>query len=86
VATRQPTDQQVSETLSRIWTEVLRVVPEYDDDFFELGGDSLAMVNVLFLVEERFGTELSVEELFAESFTFGAGISAITQALAGDRT
>jgi acyl carrier protein len=52
-----------------------------EDDFFELGGNSLTMVRLLLAVEDRFGIDMSVEEFFAESFTFGAGVHAVASAL-----
>lgn len=75
------TEPGVRDVLAGIWADVLHVVPQDDDDFFDLGGDSLAMIKVLFAVEDRFGTEMSVEELFADSFTFAAGVAAVTEAL-----
>src|SRR3569833_3070894 len=45
--------------LALIWSEVLQndALPSAEDDFFELGGDSMAMV----LVESRIKEEFSVE-------------------------
>lgn len=85
MAVKYSPGQQVRDTLSGIWSEVLRADPGDDDDFFELGGDSLAMVKALFLVEERLGVEMSVDELFAESFTFASSVQAVAAALEVDR-
>lgn len=41
-----------------------------DDDFFELGGDSLAAIEVAATIEDEFGYELSIEDIFRVS---GAG-------------
>jgi acyl carrier protein len=81
VAVKHSAGHQVRDTLSEIWAEVLRAEPGDDDDFFDLGGDSLAMVKALFLVEERLGIELSVDELFADSFTFGSSVEAVAAAV-----
>jgi acyl carrier protein len=47
------------QALAQIWSEVLQSssLPNADDDFFELGGDSMTMV----LVESRIKEEFSVE-------------------------
>lgn len=38
--------------------------PTLDDDFFELGGDSLGAVRLLARLRERFGIELALREIF----------------------
>jgi len=51
--------------VAAIWADVLgldAVGP--DDDFFELGGDSLSAVQILSRVSNRFGTRLAESELF----------------------
>lgn len=49
-----------------IVAEVLGVEhPGLDDDFFELGGDSLSAIEVMAHVRDRLGVELGVGELFA---------------------
>lgn len=49
-------------TLAEIWRELLEVPGPIgaDDDFFALGGDSLAALELLVGVEDRFGRRLSV--------------------------
>jgi acyl carrier protein len=57
----------VEETLASIWKEVLhlgRVGP--DDDFFEVGGQSVAMVRVISRIREALGVEVSPLTFFAE--------------------
>jgi amino acid adenylation domain-containing protein len=57
----------VARELAGIWREALdvaRVKP--DDDFFALGGDSLAACRVVGAVAERLGVELPVHALFEE--------------------
>jgi acyl carrier protein len=47
--------QQVVRELCDIWQEALSlgIVVKPDDDFFELGGDSLNVVDVVLLAKER---------------------------------
>lgn len=55
---RTPIEDQVTE----IWQDVLKVeTVRPEDDFFELGGDSLSLVRMVLLVEERLGITLSAE-------------------------
>lgn len=51
--------------LARIWTEVLGVtVPSVQENFFDLGGNSLLAVSVATHVRESWGGEVSVRDLF----------------------
>ncbi|MEC0696474.1 surfactin non-ribosomal peptide synthetase SrfAA [Bacillus atrophaeus] len=61
VAPRNETEQKVAD----IWTEVLQVeqVGVYDQ-FFEIGGHSLAGMKLLALIHQEFGAELTLKELF----------------------
>jgi amino acid adenylation domain-containing protein len=53
------------ETLAAIWSEMLGVVhPGIDDNFFDLGGDSLAASRLIVRVRERLGYELGVRDVF----------------------
>ncbi|GLX93221.1 hypothetical protein GT755_03520 [Herbidospora sp. NEAU-GS84] len=71
-----PTESAVAE----IWTELLgQAPPSVDDDFFELGGQSLTMVQFLARVEEQFGVELPIDVLFASGFTVAEASKAIDQ-------
>ena len=55
------TEQQ----LAAIWEEVLDTRPVgVDDDFFALGGHSLAAVRLMTQVRRRFGTEIPLSEVF----------------------
>jgi phthiocerol/phenolphthiocerol synthesis type-I polyketide synthase E len=38
-----------------------------EEDFFELGGDSLAAIEVAATIEDEFGYELSIEDIFRVS-------------------
>ena len=74
----------------RLWSEILGVeVTSADQDFFELGGQSLAMVQFLAMVESEFQIELPVEVLFVEGLTVAEaaralGESARARVTAGD--
>ncbi|MFC5819409.1 phosphopantetheine-binding protein [Nonomuraea harbinensis] len=74
----------------RLWSEILGVeVASADQDFFELGGQSLAMVQFLAMVESEFRIELPVEVLFVDGLTVAEAARAIeegsqAQAAAGE--
>lgn len=60
---------QAQAIMADIWSEILQIQPiGIHDDYFELGGDSLATVQILSLVEDRLGAEISALRL-AESPT-----------------
>ncbi|MGI5282059.1 phosphopantetheine-binding protein [Nonomuraea polychroma] len=64
----------------RLWSEILGVeVTSADQDFFELGGQSLAMVQFLAMVESEFRIELPVEVLFVEGLTVAQAARAIEE-------
>lgn len=69
-------------TLGEIWFEILDRYPEPQDDFFDIGGDSMELVRLLVAVRERFGLEMSIDDLFPESFTFGPSVDAVARAVA----
>ncbi|HEU4556352.1 MAG TPA: amino acid adenylation domain-containing protein, partial [Longimicrobium sp.] len=57
----------VQEALAAVWTEVLGVDwVEAQDDFFALGGHSLLVMRLIAHVEDAFGVELSIRDVFAE--------------------
>ena len=69
-------------TVMRMWTELLGSRPSSThDDFFELGGVSLTLVQFMARVQETYGVELPVEILFAEGLTVAVAAQAIDQAL-----
>ena len=73
----------------RMWTDLLGKPPgSVHEDFFELGGRSLTLVQFIARVEETYGVELPVEVLFAEDLTVSAAARAVDEArLAGvDKT
>ena len=74
--------------IAALWSEVLQtdvpVTP--NENFFSLGGDSLAMTMVLFRVQEVFGVELSTAALL-ETPELGAFAALVdTALLAADQT
>ncbi len=81
-----PFAEPVGETERRVaalFSEVLAVDPVgRDDDFFDLGGDSLSVVEVLLRLNEAFGEDLGVTD-FIEAST-AAALAARLES--GDRT
>jgi acyl carrier protein len=63
----------------RIWTELGLPARSLDDDFFELGGQSLTLVAFLARVQDTLGVEVPVDALFETDLTVAAAARAITQ-------
>lgn len=64
--------------VAAMWTELLGVTPASPaDDFFVLGGQSLAMVQFLARVQENYGVELPIDLLFGGDFTVAEAAAAI---------
>ena len=78
----QPTLDQVRTAMADIWTDLVHCHPSDDNDFFELGGGSMELVTLMMNVQERFGVALSIDELFADTFTCGASVRGVAEALA----
>jgi amino acid adenylation domain-containing protein len=56
---------EFEEILSGIWTEVLQMEKlSVDEDFFEVGGNSLAAIQIMARVNESFELDLSVNKIF----------------------
>lgn len=56
---------QVEEQLSEIWSQVLGIEPVgIHDNFFDLGGNSLQTIQLIFKVRETFQAELPIASLF----------------------
>ncbi len=55
---------EVERELTEIWAEVLQTGVGVDDDFFELGGDSISGVRVLSRVKAAFGVDLPARAVF----------------------
>jgi acyl carrier protein len=65
-----------------IWTEALGAAPEtVDTDFFDAGGQSLGLIRFLAAVQDTYGVELPVHQLFADGFTVSTAAAAIDRAL-----
>lgn len=63
VFVRKPSDRLEQDLLS-LWEEVLQKKPlGVTDDFFEVGGDSLAAIDILSGIEKRFGRKLPLHLL-----------------------
>jgi acyl carrier protein len=77
----QLTTDEVRTTLSDIWVQVVHKRPQDENDFFELGGGSMELIQLMIAVQERFGIGMSVDEFFIDGFTFGRCVSAVTSAL-----
>ncbi|MCR4435862.1 MAG: amino acid adenylation domain-containing protein [Clostridiales bacterium] len=59
-----PTDE-VEKELAEIWCEVLKVTRVgIQDDFFELGGDSLSLISLVSKLNKHFNIQVPLEELY----------------------
>jgi len=59
---------EVEEAVCRIWSQTLRVGRVgIDDDFFALGGHSLAAMEIIARLEAEFGVEVALRSLFMDS-------------------
>lgn len=58
-------DETIKAEFSKIWLEVLGAEnPEYTDDFFDLGGDSLNAVLMTSLIKKKLDINMPVSEVF----------------------
>ncbi|WP_314176413.1 acyl carrier protein [Streptomyces winkii] len=55
---------EVLEVVTDFWKEVLQVDVGPDSDFFEAGGHSLALLALVNRLQEHFGVEMSVVDVF----------------------
>ena len=70
----------IEETISRIWSEVLEVDRcGVDDNFFDLGGDSLLAGRIVARVNRHFHANIAVSDFF-ESATVGKLSRVVTEA------
>jgi len=68
VAPRNPAE----EAIARIWSEVLGIERiGIDDNFFDLGGESLMATQLAGRLRQHFGRELALRDLFAEPTVSG---------------
>lgn len=71
-------EDSVRDWLGGVWSELLGVPPPHDDDdFFELGGDSLLAIQLSARVESRFGQSLPLRQLMSAPTL--AGLSQLLQ-------
>jgi amino acid adenylation domain-containing protein len=76
---------QVQRRLAEIWRDILRVdQPAGDDDFFALGGNSLAATRLIFRIRDAFGVDIPVLDLY-ESPTLAACAALIQARLGPDQ-
>jgi acyl carrier protein len=60
-----PPRDAIESRLATVWSEVLGVSPvSVTGNFFDLGGDSLSVANLLMRIEQLFGKRLSMATLF----------------------
>jgi acyl carrier protein len=62
-----PSLASIREMLANIWTEVLGVKAVPSDDFFALGGDSIAAVQVMFPISQLIGTDVPPTLIYAHT-------------------
>lgn len=75
----RPPTTDVQRDLALIWEELLHITPVgIDDNFFNLGGDSLLAAQLIATIEERFGVVIPVTTLFAQPTVAQLG-AAITE-------
>jgi acyl carrier protein len=66
VCTFRPPDTPTEVTIAQVWREVLgRARVGADDNFLDLGGDSMTAALLLDLTNERLGVDLSLNDLLA---------------------
>jgi acyl carrier protein len=53
--------------LANVWTDVLGVKVTSGDDFFALGGDSVAAVQVMFFISELIGNDVPPTLIYAHT-------------------
>jgi acyl-CoA synthetase (AMP-forming)/AMP-acid ligase II/acyl carrier protein/NAD(P)-dependent dehydrogenase (short-subunit alcohol dehydrogenase family) len=65
VLTNAPEETDVSEKMRDIWKQALKLNElSADEKFFEIGGNSLKSINLISRINDAFGTELTVVDLF----------------------
>jgi hypothetical protein len=75
-------DDSTESVVTRLWRQRLREqVTSADDDFFDLGGESLDLVWFLGQVYDIYRVELAVTELFLTGFTVATTSRAIDAAV-----
>jgi len=78
--TGHPPETKLEREIAEIWEDLLQLSPiGVRSDFFELGGDSLALLSLFATIEARFGRRLTVDVLSG-----GLTIAGLAQLLAKD--
>lgn len=73
----------IEESIAEIWRGLFQVTEVTgDDDFFELGGNSLTAIKFLSRVEERFGEDALLPETLYEDARLGSLAKAVEAATA----
>jgi acyl carrier protein len=78
--------RHVETVITGIWSEILQVDEiGVDDDFFELGGTSLALITVVMKMADRFGLALDTSILLEGATIAALTKGVLTQAAPADR-
>ncbi len=72
---------EVENGVTAIFEKVLGERPQFQDDFFELGGDSLNALRLLSMIQKEYKTELSLEV-----FMVNSSVAAITERIITHQT
>lgn len=64
---------RTDEWIRALWAQILPDPPtSVDEDFFDLGGQSLHLVQVTAAIRDEYGVDLPLGELFADDLTVRA--------------
>ena len=56
---------ETERTLAEIWTEILKLESlKCDDDYFDLGGNSLSAIQIVSRIEKEFGVRIEFEDIY----------------------
>jgi acyl carrier protein len=69
----------VAEELVKIWTEVLQVHVGFNDNFLDLGGESLAAMSCIVRLRDAFGVTFMMEDFLSEEATVANFAARIVQ-------
>ncbi|MEW9529363.1 condensation domain-containing protein [Microbispora sp. NPDC049125] len=74
-----PADHDLTGEVTRIWCDVLRIDEiGPDEDLFDLGGHSIAIMQIVARVRKRYGVELDID-VFFDTPTIAGVVEAITE-------
>lgn len=77
-----PGAHPVEEGIARLWADALgKQPPSFDADFFDVGGTSLALVRFLGGVQDTYGVELPMDQLFTGGFSVSYAAAAVEELL-----